>query len=123
MEVIERCLSRPELVTLPLWLLSSGADEARIAASAEAEGRRDPLIDYHLGMFALANRKSADAAERLTRVQGVYPNDARLRLVRAYALCRAGNLDGARAAREEARRRHQLDADPDWPWLEERFGL
>jgi len=121
---LHRVLSRSTLVTLPLWLLGSEADEQRIVAGI-AEGSDDPEVDRIRGVGALAARDWPAAVGWLQRADARRPGDARLLGLEIYALC----LDHRRpealrlARRLVAMSLEAAGADALWRWLGDTFDL
>jgi len=96
-----------------LWLLGFNEDIVRAARLAEARGVSAPMIDHALGASALADGADAEAAARFTRILDRTAGPTSLVLWRAYALCRAGDSEGAaRTLREGTDRLPPGERDP-----------
>jgi predicted membrane-bound spermidine synthase len=102
---------------LALWMMQSDSDEQRLAVDARSRGVVDPMLDYKLGLGALADRDFERAAEDLRRAES---RDASLPYVGRYrllALCLAGRNREAAAVAPEVRAR-ETKPDPEfWDWL------
>jgi predicted membrane-bound spermidine synthase len=107
-------LTQTTLRTLPLWLMSSGADEQEIGARQAAAGRTDPLIDQYWGIKAMVGRDFRTAATHFAESERHDADAPYLRLWQALALCLAGATD---EALELARRSHTSDDSSTWNWL------
>ena len=128
-----------------LWRLGSNADIQRVLASATPQELENPLLQLHLGIRQLSERRFADAAETFSRAAqatspaattpgGASTGDNAFAL-HVYALCMAGQtLGGAGSdprAVEESLRQRGLDAasaahetlPPFWVWMKETFGI
>jgi predicted membrane-bound spermidine synthase len=96
-----------------LWLLGCNEDIVRAARIAEAHGVSAPLVDHALGASALADGADGEAAARFTNILDHTAGPTSVVLWRAYALCRAGDGEGAaRALREGAGRLPSGERDP-----------
>jgi hypothetical protein len=96
-----------------LWLLGFNEDIVRAARLAEARGVSAPMIDHALGASALADGADGEAAARFTRILDRTAGPTSLVLWRAFALCRAGDGEGAaRTLREGAARLPRGERDP-----------
>jgi spermidine synthase len=105
------------------WMLGSSAPAQEIARRVASRGVRDPLLEDLLGVEAMADRDYRRAEEHFARAQaGSHDADRMLRL-RVFALCLAGEREGAatlsRALPEPATPRDKLD----WAWLSNACGL
>ncbi len=118
-EDLHYVLTRTALRTLPLWILGSDDVKQRIA---EASADRTGVVDYARALRALSGRDYAGAAVFLAAAEQRGFHGAVVRALRAYALCRAGQIDAAR----EIARGIQV-ADPDekhfWGWMGTTFGV
>jgi hypothetical protein len=76
--------------------VGSQAPEQEIAARARARGERGPLLDYLDAVRALAEREYVEAARLLALVLESEPGFERAAVLRALALCLAGDSQGFR---------------------------
>jgi spermidine synthase len=81
-----------------LWLLGVNEDVVRAARLAERRGIAAPLVDHALGASALAEGDDREAAVRFGRVLDRVAGASPLVLWRAFALCRAGEVEAAALA-------------------------
>jgi predicted membrane-bound spermidine synthase len=93
---LARALLETDAVALPLVLVGSEPEELAIAERAAASGRRDPLVDYYLGLGALSRREFGRAADLFDGVAAAEPGFQELVFLRALSRCLAG--DGPRAS-------------------------
>jgi predicted membrane-bound spermidine synthase len=84
---------RPRALTL--WVLDSDDDEQRLAARARARGVSDGLLEYKLGVGALAGGEATRAAGHFARARALAPGQRFLDDYRALALCLAGDREAA----------------------------
>lgn len=105
---LDEVLTRTELRTLPMWLLGSSEQQQRIVDRRVREGRSDAVIDYHLGIRAMADRNYDAAAEHFRAVQEQRPTDVQVALRHIYALCLAGRTDAAQAVADSFPERARL---------------
>ena len=105
---LDEVLTRTELRTLPMWLLGSSEQQQRIVDRRVREGRSDAVIDYHLGIRAMADRNYDAAAEHFRVVQEQRPTDVQVALRHIYALCLAGRTDDAQAVADSFPERARL---------------
>ena len=122
---IHRLLRDTPLRALPLWLLGSDPDEQRATRAAATKRANGSLIEYRLGLAALAERDFSAAAARFGRVLALgQPVRPSLHL-RIYALCMAGRVDEAAPLLERIARSPAPDAvDRDFlRFMSETFGL
>jgi predicted membrane-bound spermidine synthase len=117
-------LTRASVVTLPLWLLLSDAQEQEIARRRFAHGDVTPDLEYVLGVGDLSERRYGAAAERFGRAAR---SDARpdAAFLQVYALCLAGRDTEARSAADAlaARPGAGAAAAEFWGWMERLCGL
>src|SRR5206468_8454871 len=66
---VHRLLTQSSLSTPVLWRLGSNADIQRIVANARPEELANPLLQFHLGVGLISERKYAAAAESLSRAE------------------------------------------------------
>jgi len=123
MTELHELLADTPLETLPLWLLGSDADEARIVNGLVRRGQGDASLKLPLAFDLLSRRRYAQAAAafRATSADGMPSYEA-------LALALGGHMDEARAA--IARVPASTDAHPPeaqeiayWRWFSEAFGL
>ena len=107
-KALDEVLTRTELRTLPMWLLGSSEQQQRIVDRRVREGRSDAVIDYHLGIRAMADRNYDAAAEHFRAVQEQRPTDVQVALRHIYALCLAGRTDAAQAVADSFPERARL---------------
>jgi hypothetical protein len=103
-------------------MLGSSTPEQEIAKRAASRGVRDPLLEELLGVEAMADRDYRIAEGHFARAQaGSHDTDRMLRL-RVFALCLAGEREGAaalsHALAEPATPRDKLDR----AWLSKACG-
>jgi len=110
-EVVRTLHAFPRRYT-SLWLLGFNEDIVRAARRAEARGIGAPMVDHALGASALADGADGEAAARFARILEHTAGETPLVLWRAYALCRAGDAEGAaRTLREQAARVPRVERD------------
>jgi hypothetical protein len=120
---LARALLETDARALPLVLVGSDPQELAIAERAAASGRRDPLVDYYLGLGALSRREFGRAADLFDRVAAAEPGFEALVFFRALGRCLAG--DGARASIHLAAARQRApdeEARQFWATLAEHCG-
>jgi hypothetical protein len=118
-EDLDALLTRSSLRRLPLWLMGSN-DVLQEIADARNDGTG--LVEYQLGLRALAIRNYA-AAARYLDVSGRRGLHSRLAVpLRAYALCRAQEFE---AARRLAGGVDPIDESERhfWAWMGSQFGV
>ena len=82
------------------------------------------MIDYHLGIRAMADRNYDAAAERFRAVQEQRPADVQVALRHIYALCLAGRTDDAQAVADSFPERAKLlGLRAYWAFVELRFPM
>jgi Flp pilus assembly protein TadD len=108
-----------------LWLLGSDADKQRIVSKADDRSRSHPQYQLHLGIEHLSKRRWSSAAKALARAERLAPIEARAAVLRTYALCRAGNLEGARELMRVQREKRQTNPVDDdvWHWLRAHYDI
>jgi hypothetical protein len=118
-EDLDALLTGSSLRRLPLWLM--GSNDV-LQGIADAGTDRTGLVEYQLGIRALAIRNYPAAARYLEASERLGLRSRLTLPLRVYALCRAGEFD---AARQLARGVRAVD-DSDrhfWAWLELHFGI
>jgi len=119
-------LLRTSPLSIPvLWLLGSDADKQRIVSKADDRSRSHPQYQLHLGIEHLSKRRWSSAAKALARAERLEPIEARAAVLRTYALCRAGNLEGARELMRVQREKRQTNPVDDdvWHWLRAHYDI
>jgi hypothetical protein len=127
MEDIHRLLTRSPLSTLVLWRLGSDPDVQKIIAEAGPEELKQPMIQLHLGIGLVSERKFAEAAEHLYYAQEL-PGIRRPAFgLQIYALCMSGQIHEAqrlvRAAQVSTEKGAPDVPMPFWIWMKNTFGL
>jgi spermidine synthase len=112
-------LTQTTLRTLPLWVLGSDDVKARIAdTSKEQTGS----VKYARALRALTGRDYASAAALFADAARLGLEGATVRPLRVYALCRAGQVETARALAGTL-----AAGTPDeqhfWAWMTAAFGV
>jgi spermidine synthase len=142
---VHRLLTRSSLSTPVLWRLGSNADIQRIVANARPEELANPLLQFHLGIGLISERKYAAAAESLSRAEqladqplttsGAASTGDKAFELHVYALCMSGQTTRAqelsRGAWEQflgdrgVKAGSMSDAvlPPFWLWMKETFGI
>jgi hypothetical protein len=112
-------LTHTALRTLPLWILGTDDVKQRIA---ETSADRTGVVDYARALRALSGRDYAGAAVFLAAAEQRGFHGAVITALRAYALCRNGQID---AARDIARGSQAADPDEKhfWGWMGATFGV
>jgi len=124
MNALDEVLTRTELRTLPMWLLGSAQQQQRIVDRRVREGRSDAVIDYHLGIRAMAERNYDSAAEYFRAAQQQRPDDVQVALRHIYALCLAGRTDAAHAVADNFPARDRLaGVRAFWAFVALRFNM
>jgi len=118
-EDLHYVLTRTTLRALPLWILGTDDVKQRIAeTSTDGTG----VVEYARALRALSGRDYAGAAAFLAAAEQRGFHGAMISALRAYALCRTGQVDAAR----DIARRVQI-ADPDeqhfWGWMTTTFDV
>jgi spermidine synthase len=143
-EEVHGLLTRSTLSEPVLWRLGSNADIQQVVATATPEELANPVLQFHLGVRLIADRKYAAAAESFDRAAqltqpAAAPGSASTGdnafALHIYALCMAGRIREAqeliREPWQESLRQRGLDADaasnaplpPFWMWMKETFGI
>src|SRR5438477_5666568 len=116
---LDRLLTSTSLRTLPLWILGSDDVKQRIARQGE-DGTG--TVEYARGLQALASRDYLGAAAAFADADRHGFQGVTLRPLLAYALCKAGHADAAKALAVRADPRDE-DERRFWSWLKTRFGV
>ncbi len=137
-------LTRSTLSEPVLWRLGSNADIQRIVATARPDELADPLLQFHLGVRLISERKYAAAVDALTRAEqltqpATTPGTASIGdnafALHIYALCMSGQTAEAqeliRGPWEQSLRDRGVSAaamadaalPPFWVWMKETFGI
>ena len=136
-------LTRSSLTAPVLWRLGSNADIQRIVAEARLEELADPVLQFHLGVRLLSERKYPAAAESLRRAAeapqpvtaGAASTGDNAYALYIYALCMSGQTALAqeliRGPWEQSLRDRAASAGsplepvlpPFWLWMKETFGV
>ena len=116
-EDLDFLLTKTSLRTLPLWILGSDEAKQRIA---ETSGEHSGGVAYARALRALTGRGYAAAADYLAEAERLGAGGPSVRALRAYVLCRAGNLEVARALVPGVQ---PADADEAhfWDWMRATF--
>jgi len=110
-------LTKTSLRTLPLWCLGSDEAKQRIAeTAADAPG----ATAYARALRAFTGRGYRAASDYLAEAERLGVGGPTVRALHAYALCLAGDLEGARSL---ARGIQPADADEShfWDWMGSTF--
>jgi hypothetical protein len=91
--MVRRVLAESSLSTLALVLAFSEPAKVDIARRADAAGRRDAAVEYHLGAGALAERRYKAAAAHFDAVLALDPRPGPAVMLRDIALDLAGTSD------------------------------
>ena len=118
-ESLHRLLTETPLRTLPLWMMGSDDLKSAIAARRD-DGSGGPI--YARGLAALAARDYGGAAAAFGEAEARGLRGETLRPLRVYALCLAGQLEGAKAL-AVGERPQSVDERHFWDWLNRRFGV
>jgi spermidine synthase len=112
-------LTHTTLRALPLWVLGSDDVKQRIA---ETSADRTGVVEYARALRALSGRDYAGAAALLAAAEQRGFHGTAISALRAYALCRIGQID---AARDIARGIQAADPDERhfWGWMGTTFGV
>jgi hypothetical protein len=111
---LHRLLTTTDLRRLPLWLLGSNDAVQRIAERAPKDD--GGVVAYVSGLRALAIRNYPGAANSLAEAEKRGYRSPAARALRAYALCMAGDVEGARELAVDAHGQHH-DQRSFWIWL------
>ena len=118
-EELDALLTRNSLRRLPLWLM--GSNDV-LQGIADTRNDRTGLVEYQLGIRALAIRNYAAAARYLETAERLGLRSRLTLPLRVYALCRAHELESARQLARSVRA-----ADPSdrhfWAWMGLEFGV
>ncbi len=129
---LHRVLSGSTLKTLALWLMGSDADKQRIVAGASAEELEKPLMQVHLSMQRIANRKYDAAIDSLILAEDDPKLKADAFSYRIYALTLAGRNKEAQQLASEQMAQFLKDQEkgtsapplsPFWAWMKENRGI
>jgi spermidine synthase len=118
-EELDALLTQHTLRRLPLWLM--GSNDV-LQGIADTRNDRTGLVEYQLGLRALAIRNYAAAARYLETAERLGLRSRLTMPLRVYALCRAQELE---SARQLARSVHAVDQSDRhfWAWMGLQFGV
>jgi len=125
---IHQLITTTPLKTPILWIMGSSKDEQRLIANLAPEARRDPIIQYHLGIQLLAERSYKEAAIPLKYFLATKIG-SQVRMVSTaaylYTLCMANLTKEANAYIEEVKELPETRAIPPsyWVFMKNTFGL
>jgi spermidine synthase len=115
LRALDRLASPMRLPTVAGWSLGIHSDRLDAVDAALAAGRPKAPHRRTLALRALAEGRYAEAARRLARARG---GDPALRLLEAYARCRAGDVQGGIGlVREPGVRRMPPEVRAGFEWL------
>lgn len=136
---VHRILTGSSLTAPVLWRLGSNSDIQNVVARATPEQQTDSLLQFHLGIRSISERKYGEAIVPLRRAQeqtgpastpGAAPSADNAFALQIYALCMSGLIEEAqelmRAAwAQSLRDRGVSDAPlpPFWMWMKDTFGV
>ena len=135
MEGVHRLLTGSSLSTPVLWPLGSDSDIQRIVDEVGAARLAEPLMQLHLGIRLLSERKYAEAANTLARAERMPQLREQAFGLHIFALCMAGQTDQAqRLAQEQypqilrekgfaAASMNDTSLPPPWIWMKKTFGI
>ena len=143
MEDVHRVLTQSSLSAPVLWKLGSNSDIQHIVATATPAALTNPLLQFHLGVRFMSERKYAAAAESLSRAAGatevttpgVASTGENAFALYVYALCMSGQTREAqeviRGPWEQSLRDRGVSAGsasepalpPFWIWMKATFGI
>ncbi len=116
--LLHRALTQTSSSLLPLLIAGSEPREQAIADRAARRGRSGPLLDYLLGLGALARRDYKTAETMFSRVAMAEPGFRDLARFRALGLCLAGDATRAAPFLAEALALPPRDDDGQRFWTE-----
>ena len=121
---VHRLLVGTTVQTPILWRLASNADIQQVVSTASPEESMNPLLQYHLAIRLLSERKyraAADAFNRALESPQVRDNAF---VLYVYALCMSGQKAQAEAVSSEAFAASGVSSlPPIWVWMKETFGI
>jgi spermidine synthase len=107
-----------------LWRLASNSDIQALVSAASAAELTNPVLQYHLAIRLLSERRyaeAADAFERATVSPQVRDNAF---VLYVYALCMSGHRQAAQEISSRAfAASGATSLPPVWSWMKETFGL
>jgi spermidine synthase len=118
-EELDALLTQSSLRRLPLWLM--GSNDV-LQGIADARNERTGLVEYQLGIRALAIRSYAAAARYLEAAERLGLRSRLTLPLRVYALCRAEQIEAARQLARSVRAADQSDRH-FWAWMGLQFGI
>ena len=130
---VHTVLTGSSLRTPVLWRLASNSDIQDMMAGATPDELANPLLQFHLGIRLLSERRYTAAAEAFSVVGAdvearPYPNMRDNAFVLSiYALCMSGQTRKAqqltRAAWESSGAAPDAPLPPLWAWMKDTFGI
>ena len=135
LEGVYRLLTHSSLSTPVLWPLGSDSDIQRIVDEVGNAQLAEPLMQLHLGIRLLSERKYAEAANTLARAERMPQLREQAFGLHIFALCMAGQTDQAqRLAQEQypqilrekgfaAASLNDSSLPPPWVWMKKMFGI
>ena len=136
---VHRILTRSSLTAPVLWRLGSNSDIQNVVARATPEQQTDSLLQFHVGIGLISERKYGEAIAPLRRAQeqtspastpGAASSADNAFALQIYALCMSGLIEEAqelmRAAwTQSLQDRGVSDAPlpPFWMWMKDTFGV
>ena len=133
-EDVHRVLTRSSLTAPVLWRLGSNADVQQVVSTPSGE-QENPLLQFHVGVRLISERRYADAASALNRAAALAsqaPTPAAASTgdnafaMHVYALCMSGQI---RLAQELIRGvwvqslGDNAPLPPFWSWMKATFGI
>lgn len=121
-EDLDALLTQSSLRRLPLWLMGSNDVLQGIADARPDRNDRTGLVEYQLGIRALAIRNYAAAARYFEASERLGLRSRLTLPLRVYALCRAQQFDTARQLARGVRAADDSERH-FWAWLGLNFGV
>jgi predicted membrane-bound spermidine synthase len=143
-EDVHQVLTQSNLSAPVLWRLGSNSDIQQVVSQAAPEEQANPLVQFHLGVRLLSERRYGDAADALSRAAmltgqaaapGAPSTGDNAFALQVYALCMAGQTRLAqeliRAPWEQSLRDRgetpesmkEAPLPPFWVWMKDTFGI
>jgi hypothetical protein len=115
---IHEVLEGSSLRALPLAFFQLSYSDFAIIDTAFAAGVISPEINFAFASRAMADRNYPEAVQLLENALRMDPGSVMLAQLRIFALLQAGEVEAARAAAGELRRRAPTGGFPDfWEWF------
>jgi predicted membrane-bound spermidine synthase len=122
-ESLHHTLTETELATPILWAFGSDADIGRIIETAAKPRLDDPRVILQWGARSLAARRYEEAAQHYEAAARQPDQERFATRMQVFALCMAGELDGARSVAElrYGSVGRPLPLSPFWTWMQTRY--